>query len=96
MFRANKIKPQNPQTLISIATGDWTNPNCLDFIDLICLDNSNEEMFASNLLHIITYFSDLIVASCGGLLSLLAAASASTVSYQINLTLNGCLFVSLF
>ncbi|CAH8578760.1 unnamed protein product [Heterobilharzia americana] len=38
----------------------------------------NESPFIANLLHIISYLSDMIIGACGGLLPLLAAASSST------------------
>lgn len=43
------------------------------------IDPRNESIFTTNILHIISYLSDMIVGACGGLLPLLAAASSSTV-----------------
>ncbi|CAH8580118.1 unnamed protein product [Schistosoma bovis] len=42
------------------------------------IDPRNESIFTTNILHIISYLSDMIVGACGGLLPLLAAASSST------------------
>ncbi|CAH8523852.1 unnamed protein product [Schistosoma turkestanicum] len=42
------------------------------------VDTRNESIFVTNLLHIISYLSDMIIGACGGLLPLLAAASSST------------------
>ncbi|KAK4470499.1 hypothetical protein MN116_006047, partial [Schistosoma mekongi] len=76
---SNNRRSLTDNNFVSIHSNDDNNIiNTDNQIDMYLVDSRSESVFITNLLHIISYLSDMIIGACGGLLPLLAAASSST------------------
>ncbi|TNN17645.1 Neurobeachin, partial [Schistosoma japonicum] len=76
---SNNRRSLTDDNFITVHSNDDINTIHTDNqIDMHIINSRSESVFITNLLHIISYLSDMIVGACGGLLPLLAAASSST------------------
>lgn len=71
------LKFRNKLSTFSIFLSDPTKP----ITDAI--NNSDNQIFCVNVVHIISQMSDILCNACGGLLPLLASATSASVNYLI-------------